>query len=382
MEFIVRLYHPNKQAGVTEFTNAMFPVLESLRPYTKKFEIWNEPNHAAGVEGYDNSDESARAFAAWYEPTFRTLKASMPWAELGFPGLANGPAHRDLRWLDICRDQILMSDWLGCHCYWQFDNHLSTTWGMRHIHYHKRFPDLPIHITECGDSTPSLDEDTMARRMVEYYSNLYAYPYLQSASAFIASSPDPTWNPFTWATEDGRLKPVVDAIGNDIQAKPAIVNMLGKLPINRKVTRRKREREDIETIVVHHSALPPEVGPVPIARYHVNRNGWREIGYHYCVAEDGTISLTNPLRTISNHAGRLNTVSIGICLLGRFTEYIDRETDEVVKRNPTQEQLNSMTWLINELQSQLGLLNVVGHQEVWNTACPGDHWADEWKYKP
>jgi hypothetical protein len=216
LEFIVRLFddrvgyrsHPDPNA----FIGRMVPVVERLKPHTLKFEIHNEPNHAQGFEGWGASDADARDFLSWYMHVLQGLKKACPWARFGFPGLALNWPHRDLEWLSICQEAVRASDWLGCHCYWQYDDMLSDEWGLRFKLYRQRFPGKAIEITEFGNSTPDLSADEMARQYVRYYQELNRYFYLGSASAFIASSPDPAWAPFAWV-RGSRMMPVVEAVG-------------------------------------------------------------------------------------------------------------------------------------------------------------------------
>ncbi len=218
MQFIVRLYHGGIGTGgpvpQETFVEDMSQDIERLRRYTDLFQIHNEPNHHYGVEGWGSTDGHAYNFAHWYDNVLRMLKQRFPWAKFGFPGLALNYPHRDFAWLRICREQVWKSDWLGCHCYWQYDNMWNENWGMRFTHYHSRHPKKTIHITEFGNSTPGLDDQTMANQHVEYYDALQHYDYLGSASSFMASSPDPTWAPFCWVWENGIIRPVVDKVGN------------------------------------------------------------------------------------------------------------------------------------------------------------------------
>ncbi len=217
LEFIVRLYddrfNRNSRPTPAQFAARMIPVMRNLRPYALKFEIHNEPNHATGLEGWGSSDSHARSFNSWYQQARSRLKRACPWAQLGFPGLALNNPHRDLTWLSICRASIELSDWLGCHCYWQHDNMLNEAWGLRFKLYHQRFPNKKIEITEFGNSTPGLKWEEMAGQYARYYQELNNYPYLGSASAFIASSPDPAWAQFVWLKEGGEMLPVVEQVG-------------------------------------------------------------------------------------------------------------------------------------------------------------------------
>ncbi len=218
MQFIVRLYHGGIGTGgyvpQETFVEDMSPDIERLQRYTDLFQIHNEPNHVAGIEGWGASDGDAHNFAHWYGNVLRMLKELFPWAKFGFPGLALNHPHRDLRWLEICKYEIRKSDWLGCHCYWQYENMYNESWGLRFTHYHNRFPNKTIHITEFGNSTPGLWDDVMAAEYREYYRQLQHYDYIGSASSFIATSPDPTWAPFCWGWENGIIRLVVDAVGN------------------------------------------------------------------------------------------------------------------------------------------------------------------------
>lgn len=217
LEFIVRLWddtfgvgkHPTPQ----EFVDKVAPYIKALQPYAVKFEIHNEPNHSERYEGWGPTNDDARDFREWYLEVLKRLRELFPWAKFGFPGLALNYPHRDLEWLRICREAVEQSDWLGCHCYWQYDNMLSEDWGLRFKKYHEMFPEKIIEITEFGDSTPDLPREEMARKYVEYYQELYKYPYVASACAFLASSPDPTWANFTWRSETGEFYPVVYAVG-------------------------------------------------------------------------------------------------------------------------------------------------------------------------
>ena len=225
IEFIVRLWDAsfgvNRHPSPQEFVERLAPRIQELQPYAVKYEIHNEPNHYARYEGWGSTDDDARDFREWYLEVLKRLRELFPWAKFGFPGLALHYPHRDLEWLEICRDAVEQSDWLGCHCYWQYENMLSDEWGLRFKLYHDMFPDKLIEITEFGDSTPDLPREEMARRYVEYYQELYKYPYVSSACAFIASSPDPTWAMFAWRSESGEFYPVVYAVGRMPRKPPS-----------------------------------------------------------------------------------------------------------------------------------------------------------------
>jgi hypothetical protein len=226
LELIVRLYDDrirrDSRPSPADFVTKMVPIIERTRPYAVKYEIHNEPNHQEGIEGWGAADENARAFLAWYMQVLVALKQACPWAAFGFPGLA--PGHRDLSWLDICQEAIRASDWLGCHCYWQYDNMMNDQWGLRFKLCHQRFPEKQIEVTEFGNSTPpeQVSREQIAMQYTKYYQELNKYPYLGSASAFIASSPDPQWVQFVWMKEGGEMLPVTLSIAS-MERKPVDV---------------------------------------------------------------------------------------------------------------------------------------------------------------
>lgn len=379
MEFIVRLYDDRIGTGhhvtATEFTSKMVPIIHRLRPWAKKFEIHNEPNHASGLEGWGSSDTHAQSFRAWYELVLAQLRDAAGWASYGFPGLA--VAQRDMEWLEICRPAINKSDWLGCHCYWQFDNVNDPTWGKRYVQYHGKFPQLPMEVTEFGDSTPNLDEHTMANRIVEWYQEAMHMPYIRSGSAFLLSSPDPQWDLFSWRRKDGQNKEVVHRVGEMSKEEPVpeidnIAMALPRRPQNApggKIKQRKLER--VEMLVIHHTVTPRIFPPENIARYHVYNRKYPAIAYHYVVEGDGTIYQTNPLTDVSWHTSGFNTMSIGIALTGTFMN----------GREPTEKQCRSTSALVCYLQDLLGRdVPVRGHKQLVQTACPGSTWAN-WSHK-
>ncbi len=220
IELITRLFDdrfgPDSRPSPQQFARRMAPLMRQLQPFCTKFEIHNEPNHMDRIEGWGDSDADAQNFNTWFLRTAATLKSQCPWAQLGFPGLAI--PHRDLEWLEQCRPAVEQADWLGVHCYWQtpateLHNHLSDFWGLRFKYYHQKFPNKVIELTEVGNANIQnglpVSEADYAKEAAEYYAECFRYPYLNSASFFILSSPAREWDDFTWRGEDERLHNVV-----------------------------------------------------------------------------------------------------------------------------------------------------------------------------
>ena len=122
----------------------------------------------------------------------------------------------------------------------------------------------------------------------------------------------------------------------------------------------QRDLEEIEQIVVHHSAQT-NGDPFVYAAYHVKTHGWPGIGYHYVIQKDGLIFQTQQLETVSYHARNCNQNSVGICLTGNYN----------VEQVPA-EQLQALYGLIDEIQRILRKkLIILPHHDCTNTDCPG-----------
>ena len=53
--------------------------------------------------------------------------------------------------------------------------------------------------------------------------------------------------------------------------------------------------------------------------YHIDSNGWNDIGYNFVVGEDGNVYEGRGWEAVGAHAPTYNTKSIGICIIGDFT---------------------------------------------------------------
>jgi len=138
------------------------------------------------------------------------------------------------------------------------------------------------------------------------------------------------------------------------------------------------KKQKWDTIIVHCSdSIWGSAGE--IRRWHVDNNGWSDIGYHFVILNgmvrpnfyipllQGSIEVGRVLdgdpfvdeEEIGAHALGYNNKSIGICLIG--TSYF------------SQMQINSLQLLINYLQQRFSILTsrVFGHYEVTEgKTCP------------
>ena len=129
----------------------------------------------------------------------------------------------------------------------------------------------------------------------------------------------------------------------------------------------------INSIIIHHSASPSTTTLEQIRKWHVEDNGWSDIGYHFIITDDGTIHEGRPLSKIGAHTKGKNRYSIGICVVGN-TSIIA----------PSMTQMEQLTLLMSALRHdfQLEPENIYGHREYGNTECPGSFligWIEQYR---
>jgi len=124
-------------------------------------------------------------------------------------------------------------------------------------------------------------------------------------------------------------------------------------------------------LVVHHTFLPKAgdyTGAATIRgiqRYHQNKRGWKDIGYHFLVGPDGIIYQGRPETVVGAHVIP-NRDKVGVCLIGDFETGGDSLPE--VQREAA---LSILTWLA----SRYGVDpqgKITGHRDWWSTGCPGD----------
>lgn len=93
-----------------------------------------------------------------------------------------------------------------------------------------------------------------------------------------------------------------------------------------------------------------------IRRYHMNK-GWRDVGYHFVIKQDGTIEIGRPIEIMGAHCKGHNKNSIGTCLIGRNVF--------------TKEQFNSLQKLHKSLEKIFGKLPAEPHNKYTDLkTCP------------
>ena len=120
-------------------------------------------------------------------------------------------------------------------------------------------------------------------------------------------------------------------------------------------------------IVVHQSDSTdgPQANVEPIFDWHIQHNGWQDVGYHALVERIGSRYFTilgRPWNMDGAHTIGHNSQALGICLVGDFTKTPppDDQLAEAAKR------VRFWMWFYD-----IPLERVYRHSDLNKTECPG-----------
>lgn len=132
----------------------------------------------------------------------------------------------------------------------------------------------------------------------------------------------------------------------------------------------------INEIIVHCSDTPEGRNDKAedIRRWHVNGNGWSDIGYHYVVDLDGTIELGRDVALVGAHATGHNANSVGVCYVGGRDAQTGRAKD-----TRTDAQKVSLRVLLQHLRARFPEARIIGHCNVSHKQCPCFDAKNEYK---
>jgi hypothetical protein len=126
----------------------------------------------------------------------------------------------------------------------------------------------------------------------------------------------------------------------------------------------------IDSIIIHHSWSPDqksyrEAESISgIQRFHMDGNGWDDIGYHYLIGPDGLIFRGRPEEVVGAHCVP-NSGKVGICLLGNY----DPDFDPLPEKG-----WDSLKKLTIALSSKYDIPPdmLFGHRDFSPKSCPGE----------
>jgi len=131
----------------------------------------------------------------------------------------------------------------------------------------------------------------------------------------------------------------------------------------------------INKIIIHCSATPEgrKTSAEEIKSWHLER-GFSDIGYHYIIHLDGSISYGRNIDKIGAHSRGQNKMSIGVCYIGGLDECLDP------KDTRTPQQKESLLILLKTLKKLHSKAVIYGHRDFSEKACPSFNAFDEYKF--
>ena len=221
------------------------------------FEVHNEPNIPANPtdpvgDGLGTAWMGPEEFADWFGRVVDELRKIRPNAFYGFPGLApRGSQFADFggglilvkgqklvwntdQWLSVCKPVILAkADWVGAHCYWQFDGgglfgiENPDSGGMYWQRYKARFPGKLLFITEFSNNGGAIPYAEKGRQYAKYISLLRREKSIGAAFGYaIFWASDPNREGWVFVNEAGkwRVTEIPGAMGAALAANPTTAN--------------------------------------------------------------------------------------------------------------------------------------------------------------
>jgi hypothetical protein len=131
----------------------------------------------------------------------------------------------------------------------------------------------------------------------------------------------------------------------------------------------------IDEIIIHCTATRPnwwedkttEEKVAEVKRWHVQDNGWSDLGYHYLIDRDGTVAKGRPVEKAGAHCKGHNSTTIGVSLFGGHGSS-ERDT---FNEHFTVEQNKALRELLADLSDTYGIKKISGHNRYSAKACPG-----------
>lgn len=112
-----------------------------------------------------------------------------------------------------------------------------------------------------------------------------------------------------------------------------------------------------------------------IRRWHMQGNGWKDIGYHYVVDLDGIIEQGRPLDQAGAHTSGRNATTVGICYIGGL-DVLGKAKD-----TRTAAQKAAIERLVKSLKVCFPTITKVrGHRDYAAKACPCFDAGKEYQY--
>jgi len=165
-------------------------------------------------------------------------------------------------------------------------------------------------------------------------------------------------------------------------AKPAIVSRSVWCPTNNCPPNPNPQATDVKFLIVHHTAgtnTSSDWAAVvrSIWNFHVNTNGWADIGYNFLIDTDGIIYQGRADDTQGAHFSGQNSGTSGMSLMGNFSSVSPSTAmitalESLLVWKSCDKNLNPIGTAFHN-SSGKNLATISGHRDGGSTECPGDH---------
>jgi hypothetical protein len=184
------------------------------------------------------------------------------------------------------------------------------------------------------------------------------------------------------AAQDPALEPGLAQVEAPLAAAFANLGVKSRAAWNAKATKCTSSDAAKSRIAIHHTVTPPTASGTYEARlrsiqtFHMDSNGWCDVGYHFLVTADGSLWEGRPYNYVGAHVGGQNTGNAGISFVGcHHTSGCASFGGSVT---PSDTQLNAAAKLVAHIAKTnnitINTTNVRGHRDFpgQSTTCPGD----------
>ena len=134
-------------------------------------------------------------------------------------------------------------------------------------------------------------------------------------------------------------------------------------------------------LIVHHSATSNTSSDWAatvrsIWDFHVNTNGWDDVGYNWLIDPNGVLYEGRGDRVRGAHFCGTNANTMGVCMLGNYTSISPSDAakatlEELLAWKSCDRALDPLGTSLHN-SSGLNLMHISGHRDGCSTACPGD----------
>lgn len=189
--------------------------------------------------------------------------------------------------------------------------------------------------------------------------------------------------------EPARPAPAIDAAPSKAQQPLDIAGVKSRADWGARASECSSLNTTKTKISVHHTVTPSDQGGSlttfaqrirGIQAFHMDSNGWCDIGYTFMVTVDGTTWEAREAKYLGAHVANNNTNNVGVSFVGCFHT---SSCGSYPPNSPPQAMIDGGGALIGKIADRYGITisstTVIGHRDNpgQSTSCPGDNLHDD-----